>query len=86
MTRGFGEERRVLSVVPEWIEPSEWKKKLEQSVAECVVVRPVTIESISVVCEISRVSVDTVMARLTHNNPHVADVASRIHTRTDVEW
>ncbi len=86
LTRGSGGERRVLSLVPEGIDQNEWQEKLQQSFAECVVVRPEKVESISVVCEISQVSIDAVMAQLTHNNPHVTDVASRIHTRTDVDW
>jgi len=83
---GSGGQHRVLGLIPEWIDHAGWKTKLEESFGDCVAVRPVTDEAISVVCEISDVPVDNVMDELTGHNPHIADIASRIHTRIDVDW
>ena len=86
LIRGFGGERRVLGLIPEWLNTADWTDRFEQSFGNCVATRPVSNEIISVVCEMSNVRVDTVIARLTLNNPHVTDIAARIHTRSDVDW
>jgi serine/threonine protein kinase len=86
LIRGFGGERRVLGLIPEWLNQVDWKDRFEQSFGKCVATRHVPNESISVVCEMSNVPVDAVMASLTCNNPHVNDIAGRIHTRSDVDW
>ena len=86
LIRGFGGERRVLGLVPEWLNQDDWKNRLEESFGNCVATRSVSNESISVVCEMSDVPVDAVMSSLTCNNPHVNDIAGRIHTRSDVDW
>ncbi|MDG1894659.1 MAG: hypothetical protein P8J37_07105 [Fuerstiella sp.] len=86
MIRGFGGDQRVLGLIPKWLDQVDWKGRLEQSFGNCVATRRVPHETISVVCEMSNVPVDTVMDRLTCNNPHVTDISGRIHTRTDVDW
>jgi len=86
LIRGFGGQRRVLGFVPEWLSQADWQDRFEQSFGNCVATRSVSNDSISVVCEMSDVPVDAVMSRLTCNNPHVGEIAERIHTRSDVDW
>ena len=81
-----GGRRRVLGLVPDGIGSSAWENKLKAEFGDCAAVRSIADNEIIVVCEISGISIDNVFGCLTHENPHLVDVASRIHTRNDVEW
>ena len=81
-----GGRRRVLGLVPEGIGSSAWETKLKAEFGDCAAVRNIEDNEITVICEISGVSIDNVFGCLTHENPHLVDVASRIHTRNDIEW
>ncbi|GEM_PF-710723 len=83
---GIGGRRRVLGLVPEGIALSIWEAKLKKEFGECVAMRSVADHEMTVVCEIEGVPLDAVFGCLTFENPHLVDVASRIHTRTDIEW
>lgn len=84
--RECGGSRRVLGLLPGQLNQEEWNATFRTEFGDCVAVRPVAHDRVCVVCEISNVPVESILNRLTCNNPHVADVASRIHTRIDVEW
>ena len=84
--RGVGGRRRVLAVMPAGMNEGDWKTKLTKAFGECVVTRKAAVDSLAVICEIEGVPIESVLTSLTHNNPHVEDVAGRIHTRTDVDW
>lgn len=86
MYRRAGGRRRVLGMVPEDVDTSEWKKTLQNEFGACVATRSVNSDHVSVVCEIEGVPIESVLTRLTINNPQIADVATRIHTRIDLEW
>ncbi|MEZ6129383.1 MAG: tubulin-like doman-containing protein [Planctomycetaceae bacterium] len=81
-----GGRRRVLGLIPDNVDASEWKQNLQKEFGPCVAVRPVVGDNVSVVCEIEGVPIEAVLTRLTVSNPHIADVAARIHTRVDLEW
>ena len=83
---GTGGRRRVLGLVPEGIEREVWESKLKLEFGDCVAIRNVADHEMTVVCEIAGVPLDALFGCLTHENPHLVDVASRIHTRTDIEW
>ncbi|MFY9253151.1 MAG: tubulin-like doman-containing protein, partial [Fuerstiella sp.] len=83
---GTGGRRRVLGLVPEGIEREVWESKLKLEFGDCVAMRNVADHEMTVVCEIAGVPLDALFGCLTHENPHLVDVASRIHTRTDIEW
>ena len=84
--RGNGGRRRVLGIVPPAFDQKELLETLREEFADCVATRSGKTAQVCVVCEIEGVPVKKVVTRLTHTNPHVADVAGRIHTRTDVDW
>ncbi len=84
--RGSGGRRRVLGLVPEGIDQDEMLKTLRETFDDCVATKAIATDRVSVICEIEGVPTETILSRLTHSNPHISEVASRIHTRTDVEW
>lgn len=84
--RGSGGRRRVLSLVPTGSDWSDLEQKLRQEFDDCVAVRATGGDHLAVFCEIDGVPVETIINRLTHSNPSIADVASRIHTRIDIDW
>ena len=86
MYRRAGGRRRVLGMVPDDVDATEWKKTLQTEFGSCVAMRSVRSDHVSVVCEIEGVPIESVLTRLTINNPQIADVATRIHTRIDLEW
>ncbi len=61
-------------------------KTLRETFDDCVATKAIATDRVSVICEIEGVPTETILSRLTHSNPHISEVASRIHTRTDVEW
>lgn len=84
--RGSGGRRRVLGIVPEAFNQAELLDRLKQEFDDCVATRAEKTDSVCVICEIEGVTADKLIQRITHSNPHIADVAARIHTRTDVDW
>lgn len=84
--RRVGGRRRVLGSIPKDMESQEWRKTLKAEFGDCVAVRSTDNPMVSVVCEIEGVPMESVIMRLTGSNPHISDVADRIHTRIDVEW
>ena len=82
----LGGRRRVLGVIPESLNADEWNRRLTEEFGDCVAIRSVTGSSATAICEIEGISMGTIFSKLTHDNPHIADVASRVHTRTDIEW
>lgn len=84
--RNSGGSRRVLGQIPANMDTEEWKQKFRKSFGDCVAVRSTDNPSVSVACEIEGVPMESVLTRLTVSNPHIAEVADRIHTRTDIDW
>ena len=84
--RKAGGRRRVLGFVPEGMDADQWKQLLQKEFGSCVAVRVGDDESVSAVCEIEGVPIEAILNRLTVSNPHIADVAARIHTRVDIDW
>ena len=83
---GVGGRRRVLGQLPQCESRDEWIAKLVETFGDCVAVREAADGRVMVVCEIEGVSIDRILKRMTARNPHIADVAGRIHTRIDVAW
>lgn len=84
--RKLGGQRRVLGLVPAELNQTEWTKRLRDEFGNCVATRTVAGNQLTAICEISGVSLGTMFSKLTHDNPHIADVAQRVHIRSDVEW
>lgn len=84
--RKVGGQRRVLGSIPSALDAQEWRETLKTEFGDCVAVRPTADSVVSVACEIEGVPMETVLTRLTGNNPHITDVADRIHTRIDIDW
>lgn len=82
----LGGRRRVLGAIPESLDAGDWNRRLTEEFGDCVATRPVSGEIATAICEIEGVSMGTIFSKLTHDNPHIADVASRVHTRNDIEW
>lgn len=76
----------MLGLLPDGIDADIWQTKLTSEFGDCVAVRNVKGNDITAVCEIEGVTLDTLFGCLTFENPHLVDVSSRIHTRTDIEW
>lgn len=84
--RGSGGRRRVLGIVPPDFDQQELVATLKQEFDDCVATRTQQTDSVCVICEVEGVDAEKLVQRMTHSNPHIADVASRIRTRTDVDW
>ncbi|MEZ6061832.1 MAG: tubulin-like doman-containing protein [Planctomycetaceae bacterium] len=83
---GLGGYRRVLGHLPACDSRDEWATRLVETFGDCVAIREASDGRVMVVCEIDGVSIDRVLKRMTARNPHIADVAGRVHTRIDVPW
>ena len=84
--RKIGGRRRVLGTIPNGMDTREWKQTLSKEFGNCVAVRESSHQQVSVVCEFDGIPLESVLSRLTGSNPHIADVADRIHTRIDIDW
>ena len=83
---GVGGIRRVLGLVPEALDGSIWQKQLKQEFDDCVGIRQQPGSHLSVYCELDEVPYESIINSLSCNRLHLEDVASRIHTRIDIDW
>ncbi|MCA9047681.1 MAG: protein kinase, partial [Planctomycetaceae bacterium] len=84
--RECGGRRRVLGLVPTAADRAHWQSVLEKEFGDCVGLRPAATDAVSVVCEIADIPVESILTPLTYNNPHVAEISGRVHTRIDIDW
>ncbi|MEZ6126490.1 MAG: tubulin-like doman-containing protein [Planctomycetaceae bacterium] len=84
--RNVGGKRRVLGLIPQDGSLEQWRETVQREFGNCVVVRAVPTARLLVACDLSDIPVETVIQKLTSGNPHIADVASRVHTRIDISW
>lgn len=82
----LGGRRRVLAAIPEHVDQAEWTDRITQEFGDCVATRVTQSARMTAICQIEGVPLSSVFAKLTHDNPHIAEVASRVHTRNDVDW
>jgi serine/threonine protein kinase len=82
-----GGGRRVIAVLPADTPVEPWKKKLEAIFGDCVIVESTDTQTkLTVTCEIEGISIETLLDNFRHKNPRLMDVASRVHTRIDIDW
>lgn len=86
VVRKLGGQRRVIATLPEHVQQSDWTARLQAEFGDCVATRVTASGRMSALCQIEGVPLASVFAKLTHDNPHIAEVASRVHTRNDVDW
>lgn len=82
----LGGRRRVLAAIPEHFDQQDWTARLQAEFGDCVATRVTADSRMTALCQIEGVPMASVFAKFTHDNPHIAEVASRVHTRNDVDW
>lgn len=83
---GIGGIRRVLGLIPEELDAADWRKRLRQEFDDCVGLRQQPGSHLSVYCELDEVPFESVINTLCYNRSHLQEVASRVHTRIDIDW
>lgn len=83
---GVGGIRRVLGLIPEELDAADWRKRLQKEFDDCVGIRQQPGSHLSVYCELDEVPFESVINTLCYNRSHLEEVASRVHTRIDIDW
>ena len=83
-----GGDCRYLVVAPQsasdW--PDSWRRPFDDAAGVATSVAPGIDDSLAVCCEIGRVPLQNVVTQLVGKRSDLVKVASRLHTRIDVEW
>lgn len=84
----IGGGRRVLAMLPAGTTADAWMPKLTQTFGDCVSHLAMQGEAanMTVLCEVQGVSIETLLNNFKHQNPRLMEVASRVHTRVDINW
>ncbi|MFG0296598.1 MAG: tubulin-like doman-containing protein, partial [Maioricimonas sp. JB045] len=82
----IGGGRRVLALLPDSAPREHWKNQLVAEFGDCVTVGDSGSSCISVYCEVERIRFEHVLSQFTRHNPRLNEVASRVHSRNDIEW
>lgn len=82
----IGGGRRVLALLPDSAPRDHWKNQLVAEFGDCVTVGDSGSSCISVYCEVERIRFEHVLSQFTRHNPRLNEVASRVHSRNDIEW
>lgn len=83
---GVGGIRRVLGLLPKELDAADWRQRLKQEFDDCVGLRQQPGSHLSVYCELDEVPYESVISSLSFNRSHLEDVATRVHTRIDIDW
>ena len=83
---GVGGIRRVLGLIPDELDAADWRERLQQEFDDCVGIRQQPSSYLSVYCELDEVPFESVINTLSYNRSHLEEVASRVHTRIDIDW
>jgi hypothetical protein len=81
-----GGGRRILGVFRDEASCGHWLPRLQDAFGHCVTVQTYAHGGPLLCCEAEGISFDAVLARLKSPNPNLAEMASRIHTRADIQW
>jgi hypothetical protein len=81
-----GGGRRVLAAMPESASSDYWSRRLIGEFGDCISLCTAAGDKLSVCCEVEGIRFESVLAQFTHHNPHLDEVAGRLHSRNDVEW
>jgi hypothetical protein len=81
-----GGGRRVLAVLPKQTTPDPWRKKLMGEFGNCVTTQQDAGGGVFMCSEVEGLEIGTIIDSLTHNDAGLVDMASRLHTRIDVDW
>ena len=76
----------MLAVVPDGLSTAQWKQKLEDEFGDCVSICPSTDQELFVCCEVVGIKNEAILSQIADQNPHVSEIADRLHTRIDIEW
>jgi len=82
----LGGGRRLLALLPDEDSAARWKEKLTESFGDCVAVGSSERGPLFLLIELEDVLLERMLGRLTHRHPHLVEVASRLHTRVDIDW
>lgn len=78
---------RVLATLPETACTERWMEKLSGVFGPCVSVRKeANATELAVLCEVENILLETILTNFRHKNARIMEVASRVHTRVDIEW
>jgi serine/threonine protein kinase len=81
-----GGGRRVLVTVPQGLSQESWRQRLVRKFGECVSVQGDSEDRVFVLCEVQGISLDAAASKLAKEDRRILEMASRLHTRTDVPW
>ena len=81
-----GGGRRVLAVVPDGLSTAQWKQKLEDEFGNCVSICPSADQELFICCESVGITNEAILSQISYQQPHLADIADRLHTRIDINW
>jgi hypothetical protein len=82
----LGGGRRVLAVVPDSSQAEPWRSRLVEIYGECVSVLTDPTGGLFVCCEDQDIPLSAVRPALCGHRLDLAEMASRLHTRIDIEW
>ncbi len=81
-----GGGRRVLAVIPNHTTPADWQQRLAAKFGNCVTMQPGADSEFFFYCEVEGIAIPTVIDHLACEHAGILEMASRLHTRIDVEW
>jgi hypothetical protein len=81
-----GGHRRVLALLPRTTAAENWKTRLQAEFGNCVTIRQGDRREVTAYCEVEGIQLPDVIEALTSLRPRVAELAQRVHTRTDIAW
>ena len=81
-----GGAKRVLLVVPQGVDAEAPQMIIEKGLKESVSVAYNNVSDIVLCCEVEQMSLPRIAVTLIDGRPDYAEVASRLHTRSDVNW
>jgi len=81
-----GGAKRMLMVVPDQSDVEPMKRGIEQATGDGVTAIAYPGSSELLCCEMERIPLDNIAAFLINGRREYAELASRLHTRIDVEW
>lgn len=84
--RGIGGGHRILAVPPQLAPVDQWKKPLEDRFGQCVSAVSDPQSGPFLCCEVEGVKLDSAIGFVTDRNERIVEMASRNHTRIDVDW
>ncbi len=84
---GLGGNHRIVAALHKCVDLNSWKQRLTKPFGNCVTIDPRFEHSSVFVCaEQSEIPLERVIERISVGDPTLQEMASRVHTRIDIDW